>query len=97
MPPWDVLQALRRRPFEPFRLVVSDGTSYTVNHPDLVAVTLGSLILDSPPSTPWSEVEELRSAVGTKPLHAGPRAPTWLPIRFQGSVEPSRLGAVARR
>lgn len=30
---------LRRRPFEPFRIYMSDGSAYAVTHPDQVIVT----------------------------------------------------------
>ncbi len=39
----DVSQALRRRPFEPFRIQVADGTTYDVRHPELVLVGLSAL------------------------------------------------------
>ncbi len=32
----DLLQPLRKRLFEPFRILVSDGTTYDVRHPELV-------------------------------------------------------------
>lgn len=48
MPPLDILQALRKRPFQSFRLLVSDGTSYDVRHPELVMVGLGSLVIGIP-------------------------------------------------
>jgi hypothetical protein len=48
MSPIDVIQALQKRPFEPFRLEVSDGTTYEVRHPELVMVGLGALIIGVP-------------------------------------------------
>ena len=48
MPPLDLLQALRKRPFEPFRIHVSDGTAYDVRHPELVMVGLGSAVVGVP-------------------------------------------------
>lgn len=45
MPPEDVLEALKRRPFEPFRIHLSDGTVYEIHHPDLVMVGLRSLVI----------------------------------------------------
>jgi hypothetical protein len=48
MTPADVLAVLRRRPFEPFRIVTTDGTTHDVRHPDLVFVSLGSLIVGYP-------------------------------------------------
>jgi hypothetical protein len=48
MPPLDLLQTLRKRPFEPFRLLISDGSSHDVRHPELVMVGLGSLVIGVP-------------------------------------------------
>ncbi|MFO0843007.1 MAG: hypothetical protein U0797_11530 [Gemmataceae bacterium] len=48
MSPADLLTHVRRRPFVPFRVVTSDGTTYDVRHPDIVMVTLGSVIIGYP-------------------------------------------------
>ena len=48
MPPQDILQALDKRPFEPFRIQISDGSTYEVRHPELVMVGLGSLVIGVP-------------------------------------------------
>jgi hypothetical protein len=44
----DLLAALRRKPFEPFRIITSDGVNYDVRHPDLVMVTLTGAIVGFP-------------------------------------------------
>jgi hypothetical protein len=44
----DLFATIRRRPFEPFRIQVSDGTTYDVRHPELVMVGLGSLVIGVP-------------------------------------------------
>jgi hypothetical protein len=49
MSPADILQAQRKRPFEPFRIEVSDGTAYEVRHPEMVMVTVGSVLIGIPP------------------------------------------------
>ncbi len=36
MSPEDLLRFLQRRPFEPFRIVLTDGTTYDVHHPEMV-------------------------------------------------------------
>jgi len=46
----DLLTALRKRPFDPFRIQVSDGTVYDVRHPELVMVGLGAVIVGVPPA-----------------------------------------------
>jgi hypothetical protein len=46
--PTDVIAALRKRPFEPFRIVVTEGTNYEIRHPELVMVGLGSIAIGVP-------------------------------------------------
>jgi hypothetical protein len=46
----DLLQNLRKRPFEPFRILVSDGSTYDIRHPELVMVGLGSVLIGVPPA-----------------------------------------------
>jgi hypothetical protein len=38
MRPDDVLQLVRRRPFEPFRIHISDGTVYHIKGPEMAMV-----------------------------------------------------------
>jgi hypothetical protein len=47
--PADILQPQRKRPFEPFRIEVSDGTAYEIRHPEMVMVTVGSVVIGIPP------------------------------------------------
>jgi len=48
MSPEDLRTQLRRKPFLPFRVVSSDGTTCNVRHPDLVMLGLGSAIIGYP-------------------------------------------------
>jgi hypothetical protein len=48
MRPEDLLQHLRRRPFVPFLIHMSDGTVYEVRHPELVMVGRSSAIVGFP-------------------------------------------------
>ena len=43
MPHDDIEEAIRRRPFQPFRLFVTDGKTYDVRHPELVMLGKRSL------------------------------------------------------
>ena len=43
-----LLSELRRRPFVPFRIVMSDGKEYDILHPDLVYVTARSAMVAFP-------------------------------------------------
>jgi hypothetical protein len=38
MNPEELRSVLRQQPFEPFRLVLTDGTGYEIRHPDLLWV-----------------------------------------------------------
>jgi hypothetical protein len=44
----DLLVQLRRRPFIPFRLVTTDGTTYEVRHLDFVMPGRGSAVIGYP-------------------------------------------------
>src|SRR6476661_2122870 len=45
----NVLKAiLKKQPFEPFRIVQSDGTGYDINHPDLLWVGLREVLVGLP-------------------------------------------------
>lgn len=48
----DSLRSLvRRRPFKPFRLFVSDGAGYDVRHPDLIMTSQTEAVIGLPPVT----------------------------------------------
>jgi hypothetical protein len=77
MPPTDLLQALRRRPFVAFRLHVSDGTTYEVKHPEMLMVAAESAVVGLP-GTPFPlvlrwEIVALAHIVRLEPLE--PAAP----------------------
>ncbi len=38
MAPEELHETLKQQPFEPFRIVLTDGESYDIRHPDLVLV-----------------------------------------------------------
>lgn len=42
MAPQELRDALRQQPFEPFRLVLTDGVGYEIPHPDLLLIGLRS-------------------------------------------------------
>jgi len=41
----EILQHVRRQPFEPFRLFVSGGSMYDVRHPEMIMVTQRTVVL----------------------------------------------------
>ena len=58
MNPQDVLQLLRKRPFEPFRIHLSDGSSFEIRHPELAIVERTKVIVGVPgPKGPEGPVE----------------------------------------
>jgi hypothetical protein len=46
----EVREALRREPFQPFRIQLSNGESYNVRHPEFAALTRTSVIVVVPSS-----------------------------------------------
>jgi hypothetical protein len=74
MPPQDLLKAVRRRPFEGFRLHVSDGTVYEIRHPELLVISPRSALVFVPHSDPKEaqiadyEIVDLRHIVRLEPL-----------------------------
>jgi len=48
MRPKDILELLRRRPFEPFRLYLSDGATFDVRHPELAMVGRSTVLVGIP-------------------------------------------------
>lgn len=68
MPANEIVAAVRRRPFLPFKLLVSDGTSYEIRHPELLHVGLAHVLVVIPhPENPEymsrSEYIDLRHIV----------------------------------
>ncbi len=63
MAPDDLLVFTRRRPFQPFRIWVSDGNSYEVRHPEMCMPGYTSTIIGLPrdPSRPVAERYEIIS------------------------------------
>ncbi len=48
MRPDELLEELRKRPFEPFRIHLTDGTVYQIPHPELVMVGRGKVLIGTP-------------------------------------------------
>jgi len=48
MRPEDLLELVRARPFEPFRLDLSDGVSFDIWHPDLAIVQRSKVTVGVP-------------------------------------------------
>jgi hypothetical protein len=48
MAPEELLAALRERPFQPFRLALTDGQTIEVRHPELVMTSRRSAVIGIP-------------------------------------------------
>ena len=60
MRPDDVLQLLRARPFEAFRISLSDGQQYEVRHPNNAIVSRSTVLVGIPgPRGPDGPVERV--------------------------------------
>jgi hypothetical protein len=60
MGPTGLLAALRKNPFEPFRIVTADGTCYDIWRSDLLVVTVREVIVGFPDlagSGAWSRFD----------------------------------------
>lgn len=44
----DIVKLLRTRPFEPFRIHLTDRTSWTIDHPELAMVDRSKVIVGVP-------------------------------------------------
>jgi hypothetical protein len=62
MRPDDILYWLRASPFRPFRIVLVDGKTYDIRHPDFVRVMRSSVIVFEP--SPVEEVYERGHMLG---------------------------------
>lgn len=75
MPPEELLALVRRRPFVPFRIHLTDGTVYEVRHPELVMPGRRAAIIGFPadPDEPLYQRHEtvaLIHIVRLEPLEA---------------------------
>lgn len=41
----DILSLTRDQPFKPFRVFTSSGETYDIRHPDMIAVSLGAVVI----------------------------------------------------
>ena len=44
----DILEYVRRKPFKPFRLTLTDGRTYEVHHPELAMVGFSIVVIGVP-------------------------------------------------
>ncbi len=65
MTPESIQEHLRRQPFQPFRVFLSDGSEYAVRHPEMVFVMRREVII----ALPQRAGELPERAVYCDPLH----------------------------
>lgn len=76
MAPQDIWRTVRRRPFEPFRLTLTEGSTYEIKHPEFCMVTVSSVIIglqptDDPDPLAQRKVEiDVSHVVKLEPLDA---------------------------
>lgn len=46
----DLLEVLRHRPFQPFRIHLSDGSTYEIRHPEMLIVGRTKALVFFPPA-----------------------------------------------
>lgn len=57
MSPEDLIAFTRRQPFEPFRVVLTDGATYEIRHPDMILPTRRTVTIGIP-AGPGQEIAE---------------------------------------
>jgi hypothetical protein len=57
MTPREILKVVRRKPFVPFRLTSTEGSTYEVRHPEFCLVSRDSVIIGLPTTDPDSFAE----------------------------------------
>jgi hypothetical protein len=74
MVPQQLLEARRRRPFEPFRIVQTDGTVYEIRHPEMMVGLRSAVVgLNLDPAIPYFDrtaILDLRHIIRIEPLPA---------------------------
>jgi hypothetical protein len=75
MSPADIAPLLQRQPFEPFRVVTSDGTTYDIRHPEMVMASFTAAVIGYPnPEMPGTilrfDIVSMQHIVRLEPLGA---------------------------
>ena len=76
MAPHDIWKSVRRRPFVPFRITLTEGSTYEIKHPEFCLVTLSSVFIglqptDDPDPLAQRIVEvDVAHVVKLEPIHA---------------------------
>jgi hypothetical protein len=76
MQPDELRDAIKQKPFEPFRIVLTDGTGYEIHHPDLLLVgrRTATVGLTGQPSQTFYERTikvDLLHVIRIEPIEAG--------------------------
>jgi hypothetical protein len=81
MSPQELREAQKRRPFEPFRIVLADGQSYDIRHPEMLWVGQWSFHVGFTSDTEQTLFEraieiDLHHVLRIEPLQAAPSSGT---------------------
>ncbi len=82
MAPEELLKALRKRPFRPFRIAMTDGRAFEVRHPELVLPGRRSAVIGKPAPGETEALYDGRIAVdllhivSLEPLHTASNGPS---------------------
>ena len=78
MSPRDIVKVVRRKPFVPFRITLTEGSTYEVRHPEFCMVSRDSVIIGLPNGDPESFAE---STVIVDVSHVVKLEPMDLPVK----------------
>jgi hypothetical protein len=76
MSPTEFMTMLHKRPFEAFRIEISDGTSYEVRHPEMVIPTITAAHIGIPAAKPSAGCERVEIVSMEHIVKLLPLAPT---------------------
>jgi hypothetical protein len=64
-----IRELLARRPFSPFRVILSSGDAFEVRHPEFALLIKGGLYVGLPPTVSNGDIELPERAVFCSALH----------------------------
>lgn len=84
MAPEELLTLIRERPFQPFRIALTDGWTFEVRHPEMVMPSRGSAVIGLPAQGDTELFYERRITVDL--LHMVNVEPIQLPAQRNGQT-----------
>jgi hypothetical protein len=84
MAPEELLTVLRERPFQPFRIALTDGRTFDVRHPEMVLAGRRSAVIGLPAANETEPLYDRRITVDL--LHISSMEPIQTPAKPNGQV-----------